>query len=81
MFPGGLHRVQYMYLVLLTGLLIYRSEHGLAVDAQGPDFLDQKELSVKEIAENATLNNDDCGKLWLARLQPALWPFHLLSWL
>ncbi|KAG0608281.1 hypothetical protein M758_8G093600 [Ceratodon purpureus] len=65
MFAGGLHRVILMYL-LLVWLLIFEEE-GLTVTAQGPDpgtlYLDQKELAVKWIAGNATLNNGNCGSL------------------
>ncbi|KAG0558547.1 hypothetical protein KC19_10G036500 [Ceratodon purpureus] len=61
-FAGGfLHITVSLFLLLVCG------KGGLTVNAQGADagklYLDRKELDVKEIAANATINNANCDSL------------------
>ncbi|KAG0608276.1 hypothetical protein M758_8G093400 [Ceratodon purpureus] len=64
--PSGRFRVFVFMDFLIVGLSVLQGG-GLTVNAQGPDagklYLDQKELEVRWIAGNATLNNANCGSL------------------
>ena len=79
-FAGGfLHITVSLFLLLVCG------KGGLTVNAQGADagklYLDRKELDVKEIAANATINNANCGK-FENMLSPGMQHFRsLLNWL